>query len=76
MPDQQFTICERLKQIGYYKSRQIRMYGEQFELVSDPFSIGDHLVVVDAIEVKSGKPRRVRIPLTIIHMLQPEPRAA
>lgn len=42
------------------------MYGEVFNLVSDPFSVGEHLVFVDALERKSGRVRRVRIPSAIV----------
>jgi len=68
MTQQQIALCERLKRLGYQKDKQIRMYGEEFELISDPITIGDHLFVVDAIERKSKSLRRVRIPLPIINM--------
>ena len=76
MTDQQVLLCERLKRIGYAKNKQIRMYGQQFELISDPITVGEHLVVVDAIEMKSGSARRVCIPLPIVNMLQKEQLAA
>jgi hypothetical protein len=74
MPQQ--ALCERLKRLGYEKDKQIRMYGEEFELISDPITIGEHLFVVDAIERKSRSFRRVRIPLTIINMIRQELRVA
>lgn len=46
----------------------MRLYGETFELLSDPIVVGDDLVFVDTIERKSGNIRRVRIPLTIVNM--------
>lgn len=76
MMDQQIVVCERLKRMGYTKDRQIRMYGEEFELISDPITISDKLFVVDAIERKSRSLRRVCIPLSIINMLRHETRAA
>jgi hypothetical protein len=76
MTKQEVTICERLKRLGFAQTKQVRMYGEQFELVSDPITIGDHLVVVDALERKSGSLRRVRIPLSILHRIREELRAA
>src|SRR5919109_1900806 len=63
------VLCERLKRMGYSKDKQMRIYGEEFELVSDPIAISEHLFVVDAIERKSRSPRRVRIPLNIVNML-------
>jgi hypothetical protein len=70
------TLCERIRRLGYAKDNQVQLYGEIFELLSDPFSIGDNLVFVDARERKTGRLRRVRIPLTITKMAQQERRAA
>ena len=67
---EQITLCERVKRLGYSRNTQIRLYGEVFDLVSDPVSIGDNFVFVDAMEQKSGRVRRVRIPLTIVHMAE------
>lgn len=74
--NQPLTMCDRLKRMGYAKDQQIRMYGEEFELISDPITISERLIVVDAIERDSREPRRVRIPLTIVNMLLQETRAA
>ena len=38
------------------------MYGEVFELTSDPHFVRDHLVVVDAVDGRSGNPQRVGSP--------------
>ena len=76
MTNQRVTVCERLKLLGYAQSKQVRMYGEEFELVSDPITIGEHLVVVDALERKSGSLRRVRIPLPIVNRIRQELRVA
>ena len=64
----QVHLCERLKQLGFSRESQIRLYGSQFELVGDPLVISDHVVFVDAIERKSGESCRVRIPLNIVKM--------
>jgi hypothetical protein len=68
-------LYETIKRLGYAKSNQVRLYGEVFDLVSDPISIGDNLVFVDALD-QSGKVRRVRIPLTIVRMARAKLRAA
>ena len=46
----------------------MKLYGLQFEVVSEPIVMGDDLVFVDATETRSGRPRRVRIPLPITKM--------
>ena len=76
MTKEQVTLCGRLRQLGYAQDRQVRLYGEVFELVSDPISVGDNLVFVDAREQRSGQKRRVRIPITIVQMAKQQGRAA
>lgn len=69
-------LCERLKRLGFAQENRMRLYGEEFELLSDPFIVGNDLVFVDAIERKSRQQRRVRIPLPIVHMANSERTAA
>ena len=61
-------LCERLKQLGFARKNHIRLYGSQFELMGDPLVISDDVVLVDAVERKSGASCRVRIPLNIVRM--------
>jgi hypothetical protein len=76
MTKQHVTLCESIKRLGYAQNNQVRLYGEVFDLVSDPVSVGDNFVFVDALERKSGNVRRVGIPLTIVHMAKQDRRAA
>jgi hypothetical protein len=46
----------------------MKLYGEIFEVVSEPILMADNVVLVDATEMKSGLSRRVRIPLPIVNM--------
>jgi len=57
--------CARIKQLGYVASRHVRIYGEEFELLSDPFPQADQI----AIRAKAKSDSRVRIlrlPVTIV----------
>jgi hypothetical protein len=76
MTRQQVSLCTRLKQLGFTQGNRMKLYGEEFEVHSEPIVMGDHLVLVDAIEMKSGRLRRVRIPLPILKMANGERRAA
>ena len=69
-------LCIRLKQLGFTTGSRMKLYGDEFELLSEPIVMGDTLVLVDAIEKKSGRLRRVRIPLPIANMVNGERRAA
>lgn len=62
----QRDLCESLKRLGYGRSGQIRLYGEDYELTGDPIVVDDRVVLVDAIEQRSGRSTRIRLPLTIL----------
>lgn len=68
MTSTQIHLCERLKRLGFSRDNQIKLYGSQFEVVSDPLVMSDEVVFVDAVDQKSGQRRRVRIPLTVVKM--------
>ena len=70
------TVCETLKRLGFAQDNQVRLYGEIFHLVSDPISISENLVFVNARDGKSGKVIRVRIPPTVVRMARIMGRAA
>jgi hypothetical protein len=70
------SLCERLKRLGFAQENQMRLYGQEFQLLSDPLVMGENLVFVDAVEKKSGQRRRVRVPLPVVHMANRELRAA
>jgi len=64
-------ICERLKKFGYASSRHIRLYGEEFDLVSNPFPDGNSFAV-EAVARSSGEVRRMLIPLSLVQTLRRE----
>jgi hypothetical protein len=57
--------CAKIKDLGFTSSRHIKMYGESFEIVSDPFSDGDG-VAVRAISGNDPEIRTLRLPTTIL----------
>jgi len=58
-------ICEHVKHLGYAISRRIRLYGEEFEVVSDPFPEADGIAV--HVTTKNDSSIRVlRIPATVL----------
>lgn len=57
--------CALIKNLGYVASRHVRIYGEEFELLFDPFPQADQI----AIRAKAKSDPRVRIlrlPVTIV----------
>ena len=76
MKTTQVILCERLQQLGFKHGYQMKLYGKVFELLSEPIVMGDNLVFVDATDMKSGRLRRVRIPVPIVNMASASSRAA
>ena len=68
MTEKQVGLSTRLKLLGFTKGNQMKLYGEILELVSEPIVMADNVVLVDATEKKSGRSRRVRIPLPVVNM--------
>jgi hypothetical protein len=58
-------ICARVKHLGYAISRRIRLYGEEFEVVSDPFPEADG-IAVQVTTKKDPSIRVLRIPATVL----------
>lgn len=58
--------------MGFAQEKRMKLYGEEFELLSDPLIVANDVVFVDAIEKKSRQQRRVRIPLPIVKMANQE----
>jgi hypothetical protein len=76
MTQTQVSLSASLKRLGYTTGNQIKLYGEVLEVVSEPIVMADDTVLVDATDKKSGKSRRVSIPLPIVHMAGQRRRAA
>ncbi|HTS57371.1 MAG TPA: hypothetical protein VMH03_07480 [Terriglobales bacterium] len=58
-------MCDRLKNIGYAISSRIRMYGEEFEVISNPYPDGEG-ISVEAMSKRENRTRVVRLPLPIL----------
>ncbi len=59
------AICGRLIALGYAKQKRLRMYGEDFELMSNAF-VDENGFAVQAVSTRSGEIRVVRIPLSVL----------
>lgn len=57
--------CAKIKDLGFTSSHHIKMYGERFEVVSDPFD-EDGCVAVRAISGDDPTIRTVRLPVAIL----------
>jgi len=69
--DKHQVICERLQELGYARERNIRLYGEEFHLLSDPIADGDGFAVEGVTRISTCV-RRVRIPLSLVSTVKKE----
>ncbi len=57
--------CVKIKDLGFTPSMHIKMYGERFEIVSDPFD-EDDCVAVRATSGNDPEIRTLRLPIAIL----------
>ena len=58
-------VCEHVKDLGYAVSERVRLYGEEFEVVSDPFPEADG-IAVQVTSRKDSKVRVLQLPATVV----------
>ena len=62
-------VCARVKNLGYSTSRHVRLYCEEFEVVSDPFPEADG-IAVRVTTKKDSKIRVLQIPATVLRSVK------
>jgi hypothetical protein len=58
-------VCARIRQFGYAASQRIRIYGEDFEVLSDPFPI-EGGIAIQVCSKRTSQTRVLQLPATII----------
>jgi hypothetical protein len=61
-------VCDKLQSMGYAQSKRIRIYGQDFEAVSNPFPSGDG-IAIQAFSKRETQARTLRLPLPIVQMV-------
>jgi hypothetical protein len=62
-------ICASVKRLGYAARQHIRLYGEEFEVVSDPFPDADG-IALNVRTKKDSNVRVLRLPQTILQSVR------
>jgi hypothetical protein len=58
-------VCASVKRLGYGARQRVRLYGEEFEVISDPFPDAEGI----AVHAKTGKDTKIkvlRLPATLL----------
>jgi hypothetical protein len=58
-------VCAKVKRLGYAANQKIRLYGEEFEVISDPFPDAGG-IAISVKTVKDHAVRAVRLPVTVL----------
>lgn len=61
-------LCDRLRELGYARFKRIRIYGQEFEVISNPFPEGSG-IAVQALPKKETQARVLQLPLPILQMV-------
>jgi hypothetical protein len=61
-------VCDRLQKMGYAEFKRIRIYGQEFEVVSNPFPQGDG-IAIRAFSKRETQTRTLRLPLPVVQMV-------
>lgn len=59
-------VCARIKHFGYAVAKKIRIYGEEFTVLSDPFP-SDGGIAIHVRSHRTSQTRILQLPATIIH---------
>ncbi len=68
-------VCAQIKKSGYAESQKVRIYGEEFEILSDPFpnEIG---IAIRVRSRRTSQVRHLQLPATLIHRVSNGPKQA
>ncbi|MGA8492461.1 MAG: hypothetical protein WB711_18690 [Terriglobales bacterium] len=66
-------VCIQLQKMGYAESKRIRIYGQEFEAVSNPFPNGDG-IAIRAFSKRETEERTLQLPLPVVQMVKRQKR--
>ena len=61
-------VCVQLQKMGYAESKRIRIYGQDFEALSNPFPNGDG-IAIRAFSKRETQERTLQLPLPVVQMV-------
>jgi hypothetical protein len=62
-------VCARVRHLGYAASGRVRLYGEEFDVVSDPFPEAEG-IAVRVTTKKDSKIRVLQLPATVLQSVR------
>jgi hypothetical protein len=59
--------CRKLISLGYARSNRVRLYGQEVQLLSDPFS-KEGEIVIEVTSQNDASPRIMKLPLSVLQV--------
>lgn len=60
--------CKKLISLGFARSNRVRLYGQEVQLISDPFPHGEGGFAVEVVGKTEKISRTMRLPLPVLHV--------
>ena len=60
--------CRKLISLGYARSNRVRLYGQELELVSDPFPHREGGIAIEVAENRDSVSRTIKLPLSVVQV--------
>jgi len=60
--------CRKLISLGYARSNRVRLYGQELQLISDPFPHRDGGIAVEVVAKSESVSRTLKLPLSVVHV--------
>jgi hypothetical protein len=68
--------CRRLSWLGYARSKHVRLYGQELQIVSDPFVHDEGGIAIEVVADSNPAKRTMRLPLSVVQVARKAPEKA
>lgn len=60
--------CRKLISLGYARSKRVRLYGQEVEIVSDPFPHHEGGIAIEVVGKTGTASRTIKLPLPVLQV--------
>lgn len=60
--------CRKLINLGYARSKRVRLYGQELQIVSDPFPHNEGGIAIEVTGSSEPGTRTMRLPLSVVQV--------
>ena len=65
--------CRKLSRLGYARSNRVRLYGQELQIVSDPFLHDEGGIAIEVVAESNPTKRTMRLPLSVVQVARKKP---